>query len=259
MRVLAWIIAANLVGGCVAIVCAAAFALTARADWIPTLISYAIGALLGATFLEVLPHALESGQEARSIGAMVLAGIVLFFVLEKLVIWRHHHHSHAGRSQLPASHAHDFGRSGLMILLGNSFHNLVDGVIIAAAFLEDVRLGVVTAVAIFAHQVPQQTGDLLVLRLTGIGPRRALLLNVASSLASVVGGLLAWLALRGAQQAVPYLLAIAAASMLYVSVADLMPALHQRARPLEALHQVVLIGLGVASIWLADALLAHVR
>jgi zinc and cadmium transporter len=251
---LAWIVLANTLGSALAVGGAAAFALAARAHWVPALISYAIGALLGAAFLEILPHAVESAANTQGVIAMVLVGILLFFLLEKLVIWRHHHtddgHSHA-------SELHDHGRSGLMILLGNTFHNLVDGVIIAAAFLQSVELGVITAVAIFAHAIPQQVSDFVILLHSGFTKQRALLFSLVSSLATVLGGLLAYAALRGMQQIVPYLLGIAAASMIYVAVADLMPSLHKRPEIRATLQQVILIGLGVGSIALTDLLLAR--
>ena len=145
MSTLSWIITVALAGGVLSVVAAAGVSLTLGAHRVSVLISYAIGALLGAAFLEILPHALEHGHPDR-MAATVLFGILVFFVLEKLVLWRHCHHDHceAHDAQAPA---HDHGRSGLLILVGDTFHNFVDGILIAAAFLENTQLGIVTALA----------------------------------------------------------------------------------------------------------------
>ncbi len=254
MEILAYIVAASLIGGLLSITVAALLSLTARASWIPVLVSYAIGALLGAAFLEVLPHAFASGVSIGSMTATLLGGILLFFVLEKLVLWRHCHTDQC-EAHTPQEHSHDHGRSGLMITVGDTFHNFVDGVIIAAAFMANFQLGVVTALAIIAHEIPQEVGDFLILLHSGYGKRQAFLINLASSLATLVGGVLAYFALDIAQGAVPYTLGIAAASMIYVAVADLIPGLHKRAELMATLQQVTLIGLGVGTVLLVDALL----
>ncbi|MBI1988770.1 MAG: ZIP family metal transporter, partial [Betaproteobacteria bacterium] len=166
MPVLAWIIVASVVGGVLSVVAAAAFAFNARTAHVPILISYAVGALLGAVFLDILPHAFGMADSIEQIAATILIGILLFFVLEKLVLWRHCHvdQCEAHEAQ-PAQHDH--GRSGMMIMIGDTFHNFVDGILIAAAFLADVQLGLVTAIAIIAHEVPQEVGDFLVLLHSG--------------------------------------------------------------------------------------------
>jgi len=142
----------------------------------------------------------------------------------------------------------------MMIMIGDTFHNFVDGILIAAAFLANHELGVVTAIAIIAHEVPQEVGDFLILLHSGYSKSQALLLNLLSSAAMVVGGVLAYFALQPLQQGIPYLLALAAASMLYVSVADLIPGLHRRPELQATLQQVTLIGLGVLTIWLVGEL-----
>ena len=182
-----------LAGGVVSVCAAAMVGNALGAQRIGMLISYAIGALLGAAFLEILPHALEHGDPHR-MAATVLFGILLFFVLEKLVLWRHCHHDHceAHEAQAPA---HDHGRSGLLIMVGDTFHNFVDGILIAAAFLESTELGIVTALAIVAHEIPQEVGDYLILLHSGYSKARALAFNLLSSLATLVGALLAYLAL----------------------------------------------------------------
>jgi zinc and cadmium transporter len=254
MPVLAWIVVTSFVGGLLSVAAAALFALTARTAHVPMLISYAVGALLGAVFLDILPHAFAITDSVEQTAATILAGIMLFFVLEKLVLWRHCHEEQCEAHEArPAQHDH--GRSGLMIMVGDTFHNFVDGILIAAAFLADVKLGLVTAIAIVAHEVPQEIGDFLVLLHSGYSKRYALVFNAASSLAMLVGGVLAYFALRTAQQSIPSLLALAAASMLYVSVADLIPGLHRRPEIHASLQQVALISAGVGTIWGVGTLL----
>ncbi len=247
MSTLSWIIVASLFGGVLSVLGAAAATFTLSLSRVSMLVSYAIGALLGAVFLEILPHALEHGNVER-MTATVLFGILLFFVLEKLVLWRHCHHDHCeAHDARPA--AHDHGRSGLLILIGDTFHNFVDGVLIAAAFVENTQLGIVTAVAIIAHEIPQELGDFLVLMHSGYSRARALAFNLLSSLATLVGGLLAYFALSELQSWIPSLLGLAAASMIYVAVADLIPGLHKRTELGATVQQVLLIALGIASIW----------
>lgn len=249
MSVLSWILVASLVGGGLSVLAAALFAFTARAAWVPMLISYAIGALLGAAFLEVLPHAVIASGDASASGATILAGILGFFVLEKLVLWRHCHiESCEGHEPQVHGHGLDHGRSGLLILVGDTFHNFVDGVLIAAAFMEDIRLGIVTALAIIAHEIPQEVGDFVILLHSGYSKGRALAYNLLSSLATLVGGMLAWYTLSAAQNVVPVMLSLGAASMIYVAVADLIPGLHKRPELAATLQQVTLIVLGIATI-----------
>jgi zinc and cadmium transporter len=267
MSALLAIIVACVAGGVLSVL-AAALTLGLTAAWVNKFVAFAVGALLGAVFLEVLPHALESGQ-TENILAAVLGGVVLFFVLEKIVIWRHshdhgnigvpgtppaHHHDHDGDS---GHDGHDQGRSGLMILIGDTFHNFCDGVVIAAAFLADFNLGVVTAVAIIAHEVPQEVGDFLVLLHSGFSRRSAVLFNIASSLGSVAGGLIGYWALAAVQQWVPYALALAASSMIYVAVADLIPGLQRRVRPADTLLQLALLGAGIGVIAIVHHWLSH--
>jgi zinc and cadmium transporter len=142
-----------------------------------------------------------------------------------------------------------------MIVFGDSFHNFTDGVIIAGAFIADVKLGVVTSLAIIAHEIPQEIGDFLVLLHSGFGRRKALFWNAVSGLSAVVGGVLAYFALSAVTGWLPEILALAAASMIYVAVADLIPGLHRKTGMRESLTQVAFITLGVASIWAIHELL----
>ena len=253
MSTLGWISAASLLGGVLSVACAALFALTTRAAWVPMLVSYAIGALLGAAFLELLPHAFEGAMSVHSVAATILAGIFGFFILEKLVLWRHCHVEDCDAHDQHAN-SHDHGRSGMLILIGDSFHNFCDGILIAAAFMEDTQLGIVTALAIIAHEIPQEVGDFLILLHSGYSRTRAFVLNLLSSVAMFVGGLIAYFALQSLQQWVQGILALAAASMIYVAVADLIHGLHKRTELRATLSQSVLIALGVSSIWLVGYL-----
>ena len=257
------IVVAALSGGVLATV-AAAGTLALHRTWISRVVSFAVGALLGAVFLELLPQALETGSAER-VMVTVLAGLLAFFLLEKLVLWRHahghdaHHDDAEETEHEHALHAHgaDQGRSGLMILIGTSVHNFCDGVVIAAAFLASTALGVATTVAIVAHAVPQQVGDFAVLVHSGYTRTRAFVYNVAVGVATLLGALAGYVALADMQEALPTALAIAASSLLYVAVADLIPSLHRRPEPLETVTQLVLIGLGVAVIALAHIALEH--
>lgn len=258
-------ILACLAGGVLAIG-AAAGTLALRPSRIGRLVSFAVGALLGAVFLELLPHALHDGSPER-VMMTVLAGLLAFFLLEKLVLWRHSHDNHGARdgeaavmghshgATPDAGEGHDFGRSGLMILIGNSVHNFCDGIVIAASFLANPALGVATTVAIVAHAIPQQVGDFAVLLHSGYRRRKAFAFNVATGLATLLGGLAGYFSLANMQQLLPTVLAIAAASLLYVAVADLIPSLHRRPEPLETAKQLVLIALGIAIIATVHGLL----
>jgi zinc and cadmium transporter len=202
MPLLLWILLATLIGGALSALAASLFLLapeSLRARGLPHLVSFATGALLGAALLGLLPHAVEGAGLANThaIGLALLAGLLLFFVLEKFVLWRHCHHE-VCEGHTPHAHAHEHahqnGRdiaSARLILIGDGFHNVLDGVLIAAAFMSDVHLGVVTAIAVFAHEIPQEVGDLAILLHSGMSRVRALTLNLLTSISSVVGGVAA--------------------------------------------------------------------
>lgn len=262
MSLLAAILLASAAGGILSVLLASV-ALRMRAEWVPVMVSYAIGALLGAAFLEILPHALEHSADFQAMSGTVLAGILGFFVLEKLVLWRHCHTEHCEAHGTPTQpdghhdghdHGFDHGRSGMMITVGDTVHNFVDGVMIAAAFLVDVKLGVVTAFAIAAHEIPQELGDFLILLHSGYSKVQAILLNLLSSLAMLVGATLGYFLLGTMQSALPYMLALAASGMIYVAVADLIPGLHKRVELGHTGQQALLIALGVGTVWLAGTL-----
>lgn len=267
MPVLLWILLATLIGGALSALAASSFLIASealRVRVLPHLVSFATGALLSAALLGLLPHAIEGAGagQAHTIGLTLLVGLLVFFVLEKMVLWRHCHHE-VCEGHVPHrhshDHAHDAGRhaaSARLILIGDGFHNVLDGVLIASAFLIDVHLGVVTAAAVFAHEIPQEVGDLAILLHSGMSRGRALTLNLLTSLSSVVGGVLAYFALGQIAWALPYAIVIAASSFLYVAVADLIPGLHRRVDPGSGVKQFVFIVLGVVVIY-ASHRMAH--
>jgi zinc and cadmium transporter len=259
MPTLTWIVLATLFGGLLSAALAGLFLLVAqarRARALPHLISFATGAMLAAALLGLLPEAVADVGPGRvqGIGAALLAGIALFFVLEKFVLWRHCHTEDCESHQVPDSAQRDRA-AGWIVLVGDGVHNGFDGVLIAAAFLTDLRLGVLTTIAITAHEIPQELGDLAVLLHAGMKPARALLFNTACSLTSVIGGLAGYYALKDTLDVLPYAISVAAASLIYVAVADLIPGLHRRVDPAGSAMQVVLIGAGIGVIAMAEVVL----
>ncbi|MEW6352862.1 MAG: ZIP family metal transporter [Pseudomonadota bacterium] len=261
MNLLAWIMLFSLIGGVLSVLAAGAFLLfpeRSRIRLLPHLVSFAVGALLGAAFLELLPEAMESPHvTTQQVGAAVLIGLLIFFVLEKIVLWRH---SHADSPECAATpgHAHHhppLRAAGILIVIGDAIHNFVDGILIAAAFLTDVRLGIITSLAVAAHEIPQEVGDFAILLHSGYSRAKALFYNILSSVTTIIGALLAYYSLAGLEQVVPFVLAIAAASFIYIAVADLLPDLHQRAQRRASLQQFALIGLGIALIYAAEVVL----
>jgi zinc and cadmium transporter len=209
----------------------------ARTRLVPSLVSYAVGALLGVSLLAILPEALETLPPTR-VFATLLAGILLFFLLEKLVLWRH-------------CHTHDcevHGTGAELVVLGDAFHNFVDGAVIAAAVMTSVPLGVSTAIAVAAHEIPQEVGDFAILLHAGYSRRRALMVNVISALAGAAGAMVALIAFDLVPRVLPYCLALAAASFLYVAMADLIPGLHRGRTDSSSLRQVLLVAAGIATI-----------
>jgi zinc and cadmium transporter len=256
----AWIVVATLLAGVLSVAAASVILwlpAATRERLQPHLVSFATGALLGAALLALVPHAVMGAGFARvhQIGIALVAGIGLFFMLEKFLLWRHCHDDHCDEHghvhERAASNAR-VGATGPLVLVGDALHNALDGVLIAAAFLTDVHLGIVTAVAIMAHEIPQEVGDFAVLLHVGMSRSRALLWNLVASLTAVAGGVLGYFALGAALKWLPYALAVAAASMLYIAVADLIPGLHRRVDARSSIAQVALIAAGIGTIALAE-------
>ena len=236
---------------------------------LPHFVSFATGALLGAALLALLPEAMEGvgPSGAHDVGLALVLGLGVFFVIEKLVLWWHAHSheeepqdghdgDHHDQSQ-QTHHRNEHVRqraSGTLVLVGDSVHNALDGVLIAAAFLGSPSLGLVTTLAVAAHEVPHRVGDFAILVHAGLSRPRALLLNLATGVASVIGAIAAYFGLRQSLGLLPYALAFAAAGFLYIAVAGLIPGLHRRADPRTSATQVILIGLGIATIAWAERL-----
>lgn len=255
MGPLGWIVLFTLAGGVLSALAAGAFLLApdrTRAALIPHLVSFATGVLLGAAFMRLLPGAFTGlgPGHVHSVGLTVLAGLLVFFLMEKMVLWRHCHHDHCDAHA--GGHSHE--APGRLILIGDAIHNLLDGVLIAAAFLTDFHLGVATAIAVIAHEIPQEVGDLAILLHSGFSRMRAMVLNLLVSLASVAGGVIGYLWLEGARSFLPYALAVAAASFVYVAVADLIPGMHKKVDVRSAVAQIVLIAAGIGVIELTHRL-----
>jgi len=258
MPLLVWIIIFCLLGGLLSVLAAALFLVLSeplRNHVLPHLVSFATGTLLGAAFLGLLPHALGTvaGNDVHIIPMTVLLGLLGFFLLEKMVLWRHCHADHC-EVHAPDQKSREHS-TGAMILVGDGLHNFLDGILIAAAFLTDIHLGVVTSVAVAAHEIPQEVGDFAVLLHSGFSRKRAFLYNILTSLATVVGGVLAWFALQSVEAILPFVLAIAASSFIYIAVADLIPTLHQRVEGSATLQQIVLIVAGILLIYAAHSTL----
>jgi zinc and cadmium transporter len=207
-----------------------------RSKVIPWLVSYAVGALLGVSMLALLPTTMEQLPATR-VFPTLLCGILIFFVLEKLVLWRH-------------CHTHDcevHESSVVPVLVGDAFHNFVDGAVIGAAVLTSIPLGISTAFAVAAHEIPQEVGDFAILLHAGYSRSRALLLNAISAAASAAGAVAAFVAFDMVPRLLPYFLALAAASFLYVAMADLIPGLHRGRTDAGSLRQILLIAAGVGT------------
>ena len=276
--ILTYIIAAAILGGLLSVSMAALLAWRLQPKLIPVFVSFAVGALLGVVFLDLIPHIFESSKSSEASAGWILAGILGFFVMEKLVLWRHSHdhgaaldlstppeQHHAGSAghgherQDSHGHHHDKNEQGghasaWMVIIGDGFHNFTDGLAIAAAFVADVRLGILTSIAIIAHELPQELGNFLVLVHSGFSKRRALVWNLISSLATLVGAVLAFFLLQALESYSYIFLCLAASSMIYVAIADLIPGLHRRTSLRDSIAQFSLIGLGVLSIWAVHVL-----
>ena len=244
---------AGLAGGALSLAIAASLSFTVLAAWVPRMVSYAVGVMLAAAFLHLLPEAFMQAESVEGLFAATLVGLLGFFLLEKAALWRHRHDHGESGAHAGHGHAHGAGhngnrRVGTLVIIGDGFHNLVDGVLIAAAFLTDVRLGVTASLAIVAHEIPQEIGDFMVLLHSGYSRRHALILNFLSSLMSVLGGVIGYFALESMRSLTPYVLVLAAASFIYVAVADLIPDLHRSNDSRSTMWQIGLIAAGVTTV-----------
>jgi zinc and cadmium transporter len=237
---LIWITGFSLMGSVGAIALAGGYLLfpeRIQQILITYLVSYATGTLLGAAFLGLLPHALIHAQ-ATLIFPTVLAGILFFFLMEKIVIWRHCHDLNCMRHS----------NAGTLLLIGDAIHNFIDGLAIAAAFIASIPVGVTTALAVLAHELPQELGDFAILLKSGYPRRQAVTYNLLSSLTTLPGALLAYYFLITSQIFAPYIMAISAASFIYIAIADLIPGLHDHTEPKRSVCQFLFILAGIGTI-----------
>lgn len=240
MSSLAWAVGLTLLGSLGGVLVASALLLfndRIRLVVVPWLVNYAVGTLLGVALLVLLPEALRH-LPAQTVLGSLLAGIMLFFVLEKLVLWRH-------------CHTHDCEVHGMpapMVLIGDAFHNFLDGVVIGTAVLTSVPLGVSTALAVATHEIPQELGDFAILLHAGYSKRKALTLNIVSGISAIFGAVLAVLALGWLPQLSQYILSVAAASFLYIAMADLIPDLHRGRIDARTFRQLALAGAGIFTV-----------
>ena len=208
-----------------------------RSRLVPWLVSYAVGALLGVALLALLPEALAE-LSSQAVFGTLLAGILIFFVLEKLVLLRHCH----------TDECKVHGATAPLVFVGDAFHNFLDGAIICTAVLTSVPLGVNTAIAVAAHEIPQEVGDVAVLLAAGYSRSQALLLNIVTGVSGILGAVVAFTAVEVVPGIRPYVLAISSASLLYIAMSDLIPDLHRGTIDASAIRQVVLIAAGIGTI-----------
>jgi zinc and cadmium transporter len=210
-----------------------------RLKALPWAISYAVGTLLGVALLALLPQALDHLPPERALGTL-LAGVLAFFLLEKLVLWRHCHDTDecAVHTSSAAS----------LVIVGDAFHTFVDGTVIAAAVITSIPLGITTALAVATHEIPQEVGDVAILLRAGFSRGRAFLLNLLSGIGGILGaaGMLA--ASQSMPNLLPYVLAFAAGNFLYVAMSDLIPDLHRGGLEGGPFRQLLLIGAGILTI-----------
>ena len=240
MRSLAWAVGLTLAGSLGGVLVASALLFSndrLRVKLVPWLVSYAVGTLLGVALLVLLPEALTR-LSPRTVLSSLLAGIMLFFLLEKLVLWRH-------------CHTHECEAHGMaapMVIIGDAFHNFVDGIIIGTAVRTSIPLGVSTALAVATHEIPQELGDMAILLHAGYSKRKALVLNLVSGASAVLGALLAVFALEWVPHVTEYVLSVAAAGFLYIAMADLIPDLHRGRIDSTTLRQLALAVAGIGTV-----------
>jgi zinc and cadmium transporter len=255
---LLYIVLATGIGGLLSVLIAASLTLDLLGRLVKSLVSLSAGVLLGTALLQVLPEAFESKANPHALFATLLAGMMFFFLLEKAELYRHgHHHEGDGHHHHHHFDAEQAGRGGWSVLLGDSIHNFCDGILIAGAFLSDVRVGAFTAAAIIAHEIPQEVGDYIVLLNAGLSRGKALVYNAISGLAAVVGGVVGYFIVGPWAALFPFLLVVASSSFVYVAVADLIPQLQRRLPIKETAAQIVWIAVGLAVVLFISQYMHH--
>jgi len=243
------ILLATTIAGVFSITAAAIFSFALLSKMVERLVSLSVGIMLSTSLLHALPEAFESKAEPHQLFATLLGGLLAFFLLEKFSILRHsHHHEDDGHGHHHGHDKREAGKAGWMILVGDGLHNFTDGILIAAAFLADPHLGLVTGLAIIAHEIPQEIGDFIVLLNAGFSRTRAYVYNLICSLMAVLGGILGYFTLERGMEWIPFVLVFASSGFIYIAVSDLMPQMQRRATLRETIPQILLIGLGVVIV-----------
>ena len=253
-----WVIGVCFAGGLTSLFLASVIFKEASQGLVNNMVSLAVGTLLTTAFLELIPHAIEeANNNSHDISFMVLIGILIFFILEKLFIWRHCHGPNCDKHGdcEASSPTNKINGKGSIIFIGDLFHNFVDGVLIASAFLVNINLGLVTALSMLLHCLPQEMSTFSVLLHSGVSKFKAYILNIASSIATLVGALLSFYILSIMQEFIPYVLAVAASSMIYIAISDLMPGLHKKTEIKDSMKQISIISLGVILVFFIHSFL----
>lgn len=262
------IVAGTLVAGIGSVWLAAALSFGALARYTQHMLSLAAGALLATAFMHLLPEAFESQAGAHDLFLVLLVGLVFFFLLDKAELWHHGHehhhgdhgndhghgHSHDCHSHHGHGHAHDKPAGSWAVLTGDSVHCFGDGVLIASAFVADLRLGAIAALAVLAHEVPHHMGDLIVLRAGSSNKRAALIKVTLAGAVTALGGIVGYWLVDQLQDYLPYFLAVASSSFIYVALADLIPQLQKRLTARETAAQIAWLGVGIGLVALVSSL-----
>ena len=243
-----WIVGICLAGGFLSLLFAFLFFKNSNINIVTNMVSLSVGTMLGAVFLDILPHALEQSTDSHDTMFIVLIGLLVFFTLEKLLIWRHCHGDNC------ETHSHDaqlkHNKSGSLLLIGDLSHNFIDGILIASAFIYEFQLGLVTALAIYAHQIPQEMGNISIFVHKGLKKSKAILLNVIANISMTTGAVITYILIDSAGEILPVLLAFTASNLIYVAVSDLIPGLHKRTEIKESSMQIAMILVGVIIVYI---------
>jgi zinc and cadmium transporter len=259
MNTLAWIVVANVLSTLVSIALAAWLSFRYLSSLVERLVCVSAGLLLTVALTHLLPEAVESGIDTHAFGWVLLAGILGFFLLEKVALIHHTHHHEGDEHHHHHGHdAQEARRGGITILVGDAFHNFADGAVIAAAFLVDWQAGVLATAAVMAHEIPHEVGDFMILLNAGYTRRRAFVFNLISGSSAVAGGVVAYFVLDAMAELLPYALLLAASSFIYIALSDLLPEMMRRSKLAQTLPQVglVLAGVAVAAV-IGAALNSH--
>jgi len=246
------IIAVCFFGSLLSLMLAYLFSKLKMVNYADYFVSFAVGTLLGAAFLEIIPHAYELSRDLHQISLIVLIGILVFFILEKLLVWRHCHGSHCENHSPVVNHD---VKKGSILIIGDCFHNFIDGILIASAFIVDINLGLITALAIIVHEIPQEISNFSILINSGYSLSRTLLMNIVTGCAMILGAILAYFVLNDLEFLIPMILAFAASSMIYVAISDLIPTLHKKVEIKQTFQQTFSIFLGVLIIYFLHSLI----